>query len=44
MNNDMARKAEYEKQAETAGKRAALLFEERRKREEAAEQTPSPAK
>ena len=44
MNNDMARKAEYEKQAETAGKRAAALFEERRKREEAAEQTPSPAK
>ena len=44
MNNDMARKAEYEKQAETAGKRAAALFEQRRKREEAAEQTPSPAK
>jgi len=42
MNGDMAQKAQYEKQAEAAGKRAAALFEERRKREEAA--TPAPAK
>ena len=44
MNGEMDKKANYEKQAEIAGKRAAALFEERRKREEAAEQTPSPAK
>src|SRR6267143_310671 len=35
-------KAQYQKQAEVAGKRAAALAEERRKKEEAAEQAASP--
>jgi len=35
-------KLQYEKQAETAGKRASALSEERRKKEEAAEQAASP--
>jgi tetratricopeptide (TPR) repeat protein len=42
MNGDTAKKAEYEKQAEIAGKRATALSEERRKKEEAAEQAASP--
>lgn len=45
MNGDSAKKAEYEKQAQVAGKRAAALAEERRKKEEAAEAasgTPTP--
>lgn len=46
MNGDPPeKKAQYEKQAEVAGKRAAALAEERRKREEAAEAaagTPTP--
>ncbi|HJZ81859.1 MAG TPA: hypothetical protein VKD91_15990 [Pyrinomonadaceae bacterium] len=37
MNGDGARKAEYEKQSQVAGKRAAALADERRKKEEAAE-------
>src|ERR1041385_4838679 len=37
MNGDSAKKAEYEKQAQVAGKRAAALADERRKKEEAAE-------
>lgn len=37
MNGDAAKKAEYEKQAQIAGKRSAALAEERRKKEEAAE-------
>jgi tetratricopeptide (TPR) repeat protein len=42
MNGDTAKKAEYERQAEIAGKRATALSEERRKKEEAAEQAASP--
>jgi tetratricopeptide (TPR) repeat protein len=38
MNGDADHKAQYQKQAETAGKRATALSEERRKKEEAAEQ------
>jgi hypothetical protein len=37
MNGDQAKKAEYERQAQVAGKRSSALAEERRKREEAAE-------
>ena len=37
MNGDAGKKAEYEKQAQTAQKRATALAEERRKKEEAAE-------
>jgi tetratricopeptide (TPR) repeat protein len=45
MNGDSAKKAEYEKQAQVAGKRAGALADERRKKEEAAEAasgTPTP--
>ena len=42
MNGDTAKKDEYQKQAETAGKRATALADERRKKEEAAEQAASP--
>jgi tetratricopeptide (TPR) repeat protein len=45
MNGEADKKAAYQKQAETAGKRATALAEERRKKEEAAEQaaaTPTP--
>lgn len=42
MNGDAARKAEYQKQAEVAGKRATALAEERRKKEEAAEAAATP--
>jgi tetratricopeptide (TPR) repeat protein len=45
MNGDADHKAQYQKQAETAGKRATALSEERRKKEEAAQQataTPTP--
>lgn len=45
MNLDADHKAQYQKQAEVAGKKAAALAEERRKKEEAAEQaaaTPTP--
>src|ERR1700730_3642524 len=42
MNGDTAHKAEYEKQAETDGKRGTALSEERRKKEEAADQAASP--
>jgi tetratricopeptide (TPR) repeat protein len=45
MNGDADHKAQYQKQADVAGKKAAALSEERRKKEEAAEQaaaTPTP--
>jgi tetratricopeptide (TPR) repeat protein len=42
MNEETAKKAEYERQAEIAGKRASALSEERRKKEEAAEKAASP--
>jgi hypothetical protein len=43
MNGEMDKKANYEKLAEAAGKRAAALFDERSKREAAAAvQSPSP--
>ena len=45
MENDAAKKTEYEKQAKIAGDRAAKLADQRRKQEEAAEQaagTPTP--
>lgn len=42
MNGDAAKKADYEKQSQVAGKRAAALAEERRKKEEAAAATPTP--
>lgn len=42
MNNDANAAAEYERQAGTAQKRNSALAEERRKREEAAEQAASP--
>lgn len=43
MNGDAAQKAELERQAQVAGKRAGILAEERRKKEEAAESGSSPA-
>jgi tetratricopeptide (TPR) repeat protein len=42
MNGETAKKDEYQKQAETAAKRASTLADERRKKEEAAEQAASP--
>jgi tetratricopeptide (TPR) repeat protein len=42
MNGDTAKKDEYQKQAEVAGKRASTLADERRKKEEAAEAAASP--
>jgi tetratricopeptide (TPR) repeat protein len=42
MNGDAAKKVEYQKQADVAGKRATALSEERRKKEEAADQAASP--
>ena len=42
MNGDADHKAQYQKQAEVAGKRATALSEERRKKEEAAEAAASP--
>jgi len=41
MNNDAAKKAEFEKQAQAGQKRATALSEERRKKEEAAEAAAS---
>ena len=42
MNNDAAKKAEYEKQSQIANKRSTALSEERRKKEEAAEAAATP--
>src|SRR5216110_3176930 len=42
MDGKADQKAQYEKQAEIAGKRAAALADERRKKEEAAEAATSP--
>jgi len=45
MNNDVTKKADYEKQSQVANKRSTALSEERRKKEEAAEAaaaTPTP--
>src|SRR2546426_2217956 len=44
MNGDAAHKAELERQAQIAGKRAGALADERRKKEEAAEQAASSPK
>ena len=41
MNGDAAKKAEYERQSQVAGKRAGALADERRKKEEAAEAAAS---
>ena len=43
MNGDEGKAADFQRQAEIAGKRAGALAEERRKKEEAAEQAASPA-
>jgi len=42
MNGDAAKKAEYQRQADIAGKRASALADERRKKEEAAEAAATP--
>lgn len=42
MDGKADQKAQYQKQADAAGKKAAALAEERRKKEEAAEAAPSP--